>query len=109
MVSAMAIRTMARRQRAVKASLRCFANAIAILWEPRRCLGVEVSIPAFVRRAQSMRWKIDHQGHLDPRFSDLLAVLVLIVLIVAAWMFFRSDTSGPNNTGLIVPSQSVRW
>jgi hypothetical protein len=64
---------------------------------------------AFVGRAQSMRWKINHQGHLDPRFTDLAAALALIVLIVAAWMFFRSDTVRPSNTALIVPSQSVRW
>ena len=56
-----------------------------------------------------MRWKINHQGHLDPRFTDLAAALALIVLIVAAWMFFRSDTVRPSNTALIVPSQSVRW
>jgi hypothetical protein len=56
-----------------------------------------------------MRWKIDHHGHLDPRFSDLLAVRVLIVVIVTACMFFRNDTYRPTSTGLIVPSQSVRW
>jgi hypothetical protein len=56
-----------------------------------------------------MRWKISQSGHHDPRFNDLLAVLVLIVLIVAAWMFFRGDTHKPSNTAFIVPSQSVRW
>jgi hypothetical protein len=56
-----------------------------------------------------MRWHIDHQGHLDPRFIDLLAVLILILVIVAGWMFLRGDSNRPINTGLIVPSQSVRW
>jgi hypothetical protein len=56
-----------------------------------------------------MRWKISQPGHHDPRFNDLLAVLVLIVLIVAAWMYFRRDTHLPNNTAFIVPSQNVRW
>jgi hypothetical protein len=55
-----------------------------------------------------MRWK-NRQGHVDPRFSDLLAVLVLVIVIVAAWAFLRGDNSKPITTSLIVPSQSVRW
>jgi hypothetical protein len=54
-----------------------------------------------------MRWKISHRDH-DPRQIDLIAILALLILIVAACRFFSgSDT--PSSTGFIVPSQSVRW
>jgi len=36
-----------------------------------------------------MRWKISHHGH-DPRQIDLLAVLALLIIIVAAWRYFVS-------------------
>jgi hypothetical protein len=56
-----------------------------------------------------MRWKNSPQRSLDPRFNDLVAALALIVLIVAAWMFFRNDTNRPSSTAFIVPSQNVHW
>jgi hypothetical protein len=34
-----------------------------------------------------MRWKISDHGH-DPRLNDLLAILALLILIVAAWQYF---------------------
>jgi hypothetical protein len=55
-----------------------------------------------------MRWKISHGGH-DHRQIDLLAVLALVIVIVAACRFFGGDSGQPNTTGFIVPSQSVRW
>ncbi|WP_194469778.1 hypothetical protein [Bradyrhizobium sp. CCBAU 51753] len=55
-----------------------------------------------------MRWKISHNGH-DPRQIDLLAVLALLVLIVAAYAYFVHDPGKPNTTAFIVPSQSVKW
>jgi len=56
-----------------------------------------------------MRWKISHGGH-DPRHIDLLAILALLILIVAAWRIFEDDLKAPSSTSnLIVPSQSVRW
>jgi hypothetical protein len=56
-----------------------------------------------------MRWKISHRGH-DPRQIDLLAVIALVVLMVAAWGYLEQHTeSAPSHTGFIVPSQSVRW
>jgi hypothetical protein len=56
-----------------------------------------------------MRWKTSHGGH-DPRHIDLLAILALLILIVAAWRFFEDDLRTPSSTSnFVVPSQSVRW
>jgi len=55
-----------------------------------------------------MRWKISHNGH-DPRQIDLLAILALLILIVAAYGYFTYRPSTPNATAFIVPSQTVRW
>jgi hypothetical protein len=59
-------------------------------------------------RKQTMRWKISHHGH-DPRLNDLLAILALVVLIVAAWQYFGTRAEPPSKAAFIVPSQSVRW
>ncbi len=55
-----------------------------------------------------MRWKISRHGH-DPRQIDLLAVLALLIVIVAAYEYFGRNTEAPSNSTFIVPSQSVRW
>ena len=56
-----------------------------------------------------MRWKISHHGH-DPRQIDLLAVIVLLIAIVAAYAYLAIHESPPrNSTALIEPSQHVRW
>ena len=55
-----------------------------------------------------MRWKISHRGH-DPRQIDLIAVLALIIVIVAAYRFFSGVSDAPSSTTFIVPSQNVRW
>jgi hypothetical protein len=55
-----------------------------------------------------MRWKISHHGH-DPRQIDLLTVLALLVLIVAAHHYFSRSQEVPSTTAFVVPSQSVRW
>jgi hypothetical protein len=56
----------------------------------------------------TMRWKISHHDH-DPRQIDLLAIIVIVIAITAAWFFFihRADTK--NTAAFIVPSQSVHW
>jgi hypothetical protein len=54
-----------------------------------------------------MRWKISH-GH-DPRQIDLLAVLVLLIAIIAAWQYFEGSGQPASTTAFIEPSQSVRW
>jgi hypothetical protein len=55
-----------------------------------------------------MRWKISHHEH-DPRQIDLVAVLALLVLIIAAYRYFTYSPEVPNTTAFIVPSQSVHW
>jgi len=55
-----------------------------------------------------MRWKISRHGH-DSRQIDLLAVLALIILIVAAYRYFTHNPVVPDNTAFIVPSQSTHW
>ena len=49
-----------------------------------------------------------HHGH-DPRLNDLLAILALLILIVAAWQYFGTRSEPPSKATFIVPSQSVRW
>ena len=55
-----------------------------------------------------MGWKISHHDH-DPRHVDLLAIIVIVIVIAGAWLYFahRSDTT--STAAFIVPSQSVRW
>lgn len=55
-----------------------------------------------------MRWKISRHGH-DPRQVDLLAVIALVIVIVAAYGYFTRSSAPPDTTAFIVPSQSVRW
>ena len=56
----------------------------------------------------TMRWKISHHGH-DPRQIDLLAVIALIIVIIAAWRYFEGGSEPPNTTAFIVPSQNAHW
>jgi hypothetical protein len=55
-----------------------------------------------------MRWKISHRDH-DPRQIDLLAVIVLVLTIAAAWFYFAHQPDTTSTAAFIVPSQSVRW
>ena len=55
-----------------------------------------------------MRWKISRHGH-DPRQIDLMAVLALLMIIVAASQYFNHSPEAPSTTAFIEPSQSVRW
>ncbi len=55
-----------------------------------------------------MRWKISRHGH-DPRQVDLLAVIALIIIIVAAYSYFGESSEPPGTTAFIVPSQSTHW
>ena len=56
----------------------------------------------------TMCWKISRHGH-DPRQVDLLAIIALLVVVVAAYSYLSRKPEPPNTTALIVPSQSVRW
>jgi hypothetical protein len=57
-----------------------------------------------------MRWKISNHGH-DPRQIDLLAVIVLILASLGAFVYLANSYSStaPSTTAFIVPSQHVRW
>ena len=55
-----------------------------------------------------MRWKISHHDP-DPRQIDLLAVVVLVLTIAAAWFYFAHQPETTSTAAFIVPSQSVRW
>jgi len=56
-----------------------------------------------------MRWKISGHGH-DPRQLDLLAVIALLAVIIAAFSYFEyREAPAPSTTAFIVPSQSVHW
>ena len=55
-----------------------------------------------------MRWKISHNGH-DPRHIDLLAIIVMLIAIAAAYAYFTHRADTTHRADFIVPSQSVRW
>ena len=46
-----------------------------------------------------MRWKISRHGH-DPRQIDLLAVLALLIVIVAACRYFERKPEAADHGGL---------
>jgi hypothetical protein len=69
-----------------------------------------------------MRWRISSRDGFktgqevtpkarhDVRQIDLLVVLALLVVIVAAWRYFDDSTAlPPSTTAFIVPSQTVHW
>jgi hypothetical protein len=61
-----------------------------------------------------MRWKISHgnrhHGGHDRRQIDLIAIIALLIVIVAAFRFYSdSFEPAPSTTAFIVPSQSVHW
>ena len=53
-----------------------------------------------------MRGKISHH---DPRHIDLLAIIVILIAIAAAYIYFAHRADTRNTAAFIVPSQSVRW
>jgi hypothetical protein len=62
-----------------------------------------------LREEQTMRWKISPRGH-DPRQIDLLAIIALAIVIVAAFVLIAHYDANPQDTtAFIVPSQNVRW
>jgi hypothetical protein len=73
--------------------------------ELRQYRGIDLMLPS--GRKQTMRWKISHDH--DPRQIDLLAALVLLVVIGAAYLYFTHHPKAPDTAAFIVPSQSVRW
>jgi hypothetical protein len=55
----------------------------------------------------TMRWKISRDH--DPRQIDLLAIIVIVIAVAAAWFYLAHRTGTTSTTAFIVPSQSVRW
>ncbi|HEY0852304.1 MAG TPA: hypothetical protein VGD96_20495 [Bradyrhizobium sp.] len=55
-----------------------------------------------------MRWKISRHGH-DPRQIDLFAIIVILIAIGTAYVYFTHRADKTNSADFIVPSQSVRW
>jgi hypothetical protein len=88
-------------------SLHCFQANSTLLprREPKSSGRIDVLLPL---GGTTMRWKISRHGH-DPRQIDLMAVLALLIVIVAAYEYFGRNTEVPSNSAFIVPSQSVRW
>jgi len=60
------------------------------------------------REEATMRWKISHHDH-DPRQIDLLAMVVIVLVIAGAWLYFTHRPDRTNSAAFIVPSQNVRW
>jgi len=68
---------------------------------------IQVLLPNNNKSGGDMRWKIKPDR--DPRQTDLIAVLVLLLTIGTAYHIFTSEPPPPSQTAFIVPSQSVRW
>jgi hypothetical protein len=81
-------------------------RALLMRWEWRR--GTRIVLVLRSGRKQSMRWKTNHREH-DPRHVDLMAVLALLILIVAAYRFYTVTPNVSATTAFIEPSQTVRW
>ena len=91
-----------------------FSAIAALLSQQHCCLSGNhgfdgALIQRFRRESEIMRWKVSHRGH-DPRHVDLIAILALLIIIIAACRFYSdSNSATPSHTAFIVPSQSVRW
>src|SRR5207302_9463568 len=84
MVPALALRTLARRQR------RLVCKAGTHNCRAGNCGEAAALFCCFLREETTMRWKISHHGH-DPRQVDLLAIIALmiaIVVVVVAYGYF---------------------
>jgi hypothetical protein len=55
-----------------------------------------------------MRWKISHQSH-DVRQIDLLTMLALLVVIIAACHYYSGGAEPQSTLAFIEASQTVRW
>jgi hypothetical protein len=56
----------------------------------------------------TMRWKISPHGH-DARQIDLLAIVALLIVVVAALLYFDGSPQSAHTASFIVPSQNVHW
>src|SRR5262245_23550136 len=101
LVPALALRPLARRQR---------ASTLNSHWQKTRnqMFRTRVVVIALLGEETTMRWKISHRGH-DPRQIDLFAIIVILIAIAAAYLYFTHRADRANSAAFIVPSQSVRW
>jgi hypothetical protein len=79
--------------------------------EPPLCTRIDLMLAP---GGQIMRWKISHGDHdhreHDPPQIDLIAIVALLTVIIAAFRFYSSSfETAPSTTAFIVPSQSVHW
>jgi len=107
MVFAVAVWTLARRQRPLKpALLQRFQTKCELLRrEPGLCSGIGLVSST---EDATMRWRI-RQGNHDPRQIDLLAALALVIAIIAVDHYFGHRQQPPATSAFIEPSQTVRW
>lgn len=56
-----------------------------------------------------MRGESENNGGHDPRFTDLAAVLALVVVVATAYAVIALERPTPKLTSMIVPGQTVRW
>jgi len=88
--------------------LHCFHAKRALLpcQELRVLPCIDSGLPS---GGQNHALEIRPWGH-DPRQVDLVAILALLIIIVAACRIYSDSNSGtPSHTAFIVPSQTVRW
>src|SRR5260370_37568 len=71
-------------------------RVLAVNIGPQRCI-----VCVLRWEETTMRWKISRHGH-DSRQVDLLAVIALVIIIVAAWLYFGESPEPPSSTAFIV-------
>ncbi|MBS0527878.1 MAG: hypothetical protein JSS22_00610 [Proteobacteria bacterium] len=47
-------------------------------------------------------------GH-DPRFTDLAAIVALLIVVVGGYCYCSIRPVNPTTTAFIVPGQTTRW
>jgi len=107
LVSALAVRPLARRQRGVtpRAATR-HLKYVAMAREPALCCAIGPMSP--FREDVNDALENSTRGH-DPRQIDLLAIVAMIVVVIAVGAYLSEPVKTRLTSGFIEPSQSVRW
>jgi hypothetical protein len=109
LVFALALRALARGQRAsqrmIRKSVNQFPDKIIAVFGNRR-FPPRIVLCLFVE--ETMRWKVSPHGH-DSRQIDLLAIAALVIVVVSALLYFDHSPQPTVTSSFIVPSQNVRW
>lgn len=106
MVSAMAVRTLARRQRPLKPCSAAVPSSEMHIATGNQRFGA-VLVRCLPGWTSTMRWKIPQRGY-DRRHIDLLAALAILIVIVVLGRYFGQSPK-PVTGAFIEPSQTVRW